>query len=160
MAVVATLAGLKAFTTLEAQAPNTRGREIYQAQCAECHGTAMEGTIGPPLTGNAFLAGWSGKPIADFVDKIQKTMPFNQATTLSRDESTIVSAYILDANKLAAGQTSFPAARATASSGRGATPEGNLAELMRAIAFPNANIIFNLQLKNPSAQKKKQPAAS
>ena len=31
---------------------------------------------------------------------------------------------------------------------------------MRAIAFPNANILFNLQLKNPSAQRKKQPAAS
>ena len=31
---------------------------------------------------------------------------------------------------------------------------------MRAIAFPNSNIIFNLQLKDPGAQPKKPPATS
>jgi hypothetical protein len=31
---------------------------------------------------------------------------------------------------------------------------------MRAIAFPNANIIFNLQLKDPATQPKKEPASS
>ena len=31
---------------------------------------------------------------------------------------------------------------------------------MRAIAFPNANIIFNLQLKDPGAQPKKELASS
>jgi hypothetical protein len=36
----------------------------------------------------------------------------------------------------------------------------NLAELMRAIAFPNANIIFNLQLKNPSTAPRPKPLAS
>jgi cytochrome c5 len=144
-----------------AQSPSTRGREIYQAQCAECHGSAMEGTIGPPLIGAAFLAGWSSRPVADFVDKIQKTMPFNQTATLSREESTDVASYIIDTNKLPAGLSTFPAARAaTTKTGRGAAPEGNLAEVMRAIAFPNANIIFNLQLKNPATQRKKQPAAS
>src|SRR5947208_16867275 len=39
-------------------------------------------------------------------------------------------------------------------------PEGNLAELMRAIAFPNSNIIFNLQLKDPGAQPKRKPASA
>jgi hypothetical protein len=38
-------------------------------------------------------------------------------------------------------------------------PEGNLAELMRAVAFPNANIFFNLQLKDP-AEKRTKPLAS
>jgi hypothetical protein len=38
-------------------------------------------------------------------------------------------------------------------------PEGNLAELMRAIAFPNANIIFNVQLKDPGVQTKKTSQA-
>jgi hypothetical protein len=37
-------------------------------------------------------------------------------------------------------------------------PQGNLAELMRAIAFPNSNILFNLQVKDPGTQPKKQPA--
>ena len=31
---------------------------------------------------------------------------------------------------------------------------------MRAIAFPNSNIIFNLQLKDPAAQPKKAPASA
>src|SRR5262249_26483894 len=41
-----------------------------------------------------------------------------------------------------------------------AAPEGNLAEVMRAIAVPNANIIFNLQLKNPAAARPKPLATS
>jgi len=156
-------ASLRAFVAdpFAAQTPAMRGRDIYRAQCAECHGNAMEGTIGPPLSGSDFLAGWSGRPVVDFVDKIQKTMPFNQTSSLSREESTTVASYIIETNKLPTGLSTFPTVRAAgAGGGRVQAPEGNLAELMRAIAFPNANIIFNLQLKDPSAQRKKQPAAS
>src|SRR2546422_1532604 len=48
----------------------TRGQQIYKAQCAECHGEAMEGTIGPPLAGDSFLSNWSARPMSEFVDKI------------------------------------------------------------------------------------------
>ena len=143
-----------------------RGRQIYQTQCAGCHGDALEGTSGPPLIGEAFLANWSARPLADVVDKIQKTMPFSQPGSLSRQQSIDLSAYVLQAGKFPAGQAelneailrqvAFPLARTS----RAASPEGNLAELMRAIAFPNANIIFNVQLKDPGAQPKKQPASS
>jgi mono/diheme cytochrome c family protein len=140
----------------------TRGEQLYKAQCAGCHGDVMQGTIGPPLIGDAFLANWSARPLTAFVDKIQKTMPFNTPGSLSRPQSIDLTAYILQIGKFAAGeadladsslgQISFPAARATTS---GSATEGNLAELMRAIAFPNANIIFNTQLKDPGAQPKK-----
>jgi cytochrome c2 len=155
-------ASLKVFVagTFAAQSPAMRGRDIYRAQCAECHGNAMEGTIGPPLSGSDFLASWSGRPVVDFVDKIQKTMPFNQTSSLSREGSTDVASYIIETNKLPTGLSTFPIVRAAARGGRAQALEGNLAELMRAIAFPNANIIFNLQLKDPAAQRKKQPAAS
>ena len=143
-----------------------RGRQIYQTQCAGCHGDALEGTSGPPLIGEAFLANWSARPLADVVDKIQKTMPFSQPGTLSRQQSIDLTAYVLQAGKFPAGQAelneailrqvTFPLVRTS----RAASPEGNLAELMRAIAFPNANIIFNVQLKDPGAQPKKQPASS
>jgi mono/diheme cytochrome c family protein len=145
-----------------------RGQQIYQTQCAGCHGKAMEGTSGPPLAGENFLSNWSARPLSAFVDKIEKTMPFNLPGSLSRQQSTELTAYILQAGKFPAGridladaaltQTQFPAVRNVTSSV--VTPEGNLAELMRAIAFPNANIIFNLQLKDPGAQAKKPPAAS
>jgi len=154
-----------------------RGQQIYQAQCAGCHGNTMEGTTGPPLAGDSFLSNWSGRSLANLVDKIQKTMPFDQPGSLSRQQSTDLAAYILQAGKFPAGsadlsestlaQITFPAVRTSAApaatSSNGAAlppPEGNLAELMRAIAFPNANIIFNVQLKDPAAQPKKQPAAA
>jgi len=153
------------------------GQQLYQEQCAECHGKAMEGTIGPPLAGDSFLSGWSGRPLSNLADKIQKTMPFNRAGTLSPQQSADLVGYMLQVGKFPSGQTelkeatlpqiALPTVQAavaapppTSTGGSLPTPEGNLAELMRAIAFPNANIIFNLQLKDPGTQPKKQPAAS
>ncbi len=154
-----------------------RGQQLYKAQCAACHGNALEGTSGPPLVGDSFLSNWSAQPLANLIGKIEKTMPFNLPGSLSRSQSTDLGAYVLQAGKFPAGpaelseaalaQIVFPTVRSSAvrsvASAAGASlppPEGNLAELMRAIAFPNANIIFNVQLKDPGAQTKKQPAAA
>jgi mono/diheme cytochrome c family protein len=156
-----------------------RGQQIYQVECLECHGKAMEGTIGPPLAGESFLSNWSARPLAALVDKIQKTMPFNLPGSLSREQSADLAAYMLQAGKFPAGQVELsdataaqivlPTARtapvsASAAATSGGTslppPEGNLAELMRAIAFPNSNIIFNLQIKDPGAQPKKNLTSS
>ncbi|HSP66265.1 MAG TPA: cytochrome c [Bryobacteraceae bacterium] len=159
----------------------SRGQQLYTSQCAACHGNAMEGASGPPLAGDSFLSNWSARPLASLVDKIQKTMPFNLPGSLSRSQSTDVSAYVLQAGKFPPGQAElseaalpgvvFPAVRnsaaqsvaAAAGTSRSlpaAPPEGNLAELMRAIAFPNSNILFNVQLKDPGAQAKKPPASA
>ena len=145
-----------------------RGQQIYKAQCGACHGNALEGTSGPPLAGDGFLLNWSAQPLANLVNKIQKTMPFNLPGSLSRSQSMDLAAYVLQAGKFPAGQAElresaltqivFPSVAAGKSSG--AAPEGNLAELMRAIAFPNSNILFNVQLKDPGAQTKKPPAAA
>ena len=81
-----------------------RGQQIYQDQCAECHGNGMEGTSGPPLVAEYFLSNWSARPLANLVDKIQKTMPFNLPASLSRQQSTDLAAYILLAGKFPAGQ--------------------------------------------------------
>jgi mono/diheme cytochrome c family protein len=149
-----------------------RGQQLYKAQCAACHGNAMEGTSGPPLTGENFLSNWSARPVANFVDKIQKTMPFTLPGSLSRSQSTDLAAYVLEAGHFPAGRAElneaalpeilFPTVRSAAAAGslRDGGPQANLAELMRAIAFPNANIIFNVQLKDPGKQLKKQPAAA
>jgi hypothetical protein len=152
-----------------------RGQQLYNIQCAGCHGHSMEGGSGPPLAGGAFLSNWSAETLANFVDKIQKTMPFNLPGSLSRSQSTDLAACILRAGKFksgtrglsetALGQFVFPATRSAAASDVHRSPslpspEGNLAELMRAIAFPNANIIFNVQLKDPGTQPKKQPASA
>ena len=154
-----------------------RGEPIYKSQCAACHGNTLEGTSGPPLAGESFLSNWNAKPLSSLVDKIQKTMPFNLPGSLSRSQSIDLTAYLLQAGKFYAGQGElneaaltqivFPtvqsAALPAAAKGTSASlppPEGNLAELMRAIAFPNSNIIFNTQLKDPGAQPKKQPGSA
>jgi hypothetical protein len=153
-----------------------RGQQVYKAQSAESNGTAMEGASGPPLVGESFLSNWSARPLVDLVDKIQKTMPFNNlAGNLSRQQSTELTAYILQAGKFPAGQlelsevalaqTAFaPTGPSRPSAVTSSTslppPEGNLAELMRAIAFPNSNVIFNLQIKDPGAQPKKNLTSS
>jgi mono/diheme cytochrome c family protein len=156
-----------------------RGQQLYKAQCAACHGNAMEGTSGPPLVGDSFLSNWSAQPLANLNDKIQKTMPFNLPGSLSRSQSMDLAAYVLQAGKFPAGQAElkeaalaeivFPtvrrsversAANLAGTSLSTAPPEGNLAELMRAIAFPNSNIIFNVQLKDPGAEAKKPPASA
>ena len=151
-----------------------RGGQVYTAECALCHGKALDGGEGPPLAGESFLAGWSARPLSNLVDKIQKTMPFNRTGILSRQQSIDLAAYILQGGKFPAGQTELndgalaqvtfpvvrtaPAPAATAAAGTLPPPEGNLAEFMRSIAFPNANILFNTQLKDPGAQAKKELA--
>jgi mono/diheme cytochrome c family protein len=152
-----------------------RGRQVYQPQCADCHGNTLEGSSGPPLAGMNFLSNWSARPLTNLVDKIQKTMPFDMPATLSRQQSIDLAAFILQAGKFPVGQVelsdamlaqiAFPAAQASpvaalATGASLAPPEGNLAELMRAIAFPNSNIIFNVQLKDPGAESKKELAKS
>ena len=152
-----------------------RGQAIYKTQCAECHGNALEGTVGTPLAGDGFLSSWSARPLSLLVDKIQKTMPFSAPGSLSRQQSADLTAYMLQFGKFPAGRAElteatvagieFPStrtadARGTAASLAGTSlppPQGNLAELMRAIAFPNSNILFNLQVKDPGTQPKKQP---
>ena len=188
VAVGTLLCALAAAPFLTAQAPQarslqgaysaaqaTRGKQLYTAQCASCHGTAMDGTSGPPLVGDGFLSNWSAQPLKNLVDKIQKTMPFNLPATLSRNQSMDLAAYVLATGKFPAGQNDlseaslaqivFPTVRSSAppvvvAGGALPPPEGNLAELMRAIAFPSSNTIFNVQVKDPGAQPKKPPAAA
>ena len=152
----------------------TRGQQLYQAECASCHGMEMEGSVGPPMVGDGFLSNYSERPLVTLVDKIQQTMPFSQPGSLSREQSIDLAAYILQTGEFPAGQAelsdaqlaqiAFPVTQiaatpaATAAAGSLPPPEGNLAELMRAIAFPNSNIIFNLQIMDPGNEPKREVA--
>ena len=148
-----------------------RGAALYKAQCASCHGDALEGVVGPMLAGDGFIAAWGGRSMADLVDKIQNTMPLGSPGTLSRPQSIDIAAHMLQVGKFKAGQAdmaaaalpqvTFPAARpAAGASAAGAAafaPAGNLAQIMRGITFPSANIIFNVQVKDPGTNKPPQP---
>jgi mono/diheme cytochrome c family protein len=153
-----------------ADAQAARGEQIYKAQCVACHGSALEGSVGPPLTGDPFLAAWSERTLAELVDKIEKTMPPTQPGSLTRAQAIDLTAHILRSGKFPAGQAdlaagaltqiAFPAARAaspSAASPASFAVAGNLAQLMRGVTFPNANILFNVQVKDPAKDKPAMP---
>jgi mono/diheme cytochrome c family protein len=154
----------------------TRGKQLYSDQCLACHGEMLEGVVGPPLMGADFLTDFGGHPVADVIQKIQGTMPQQAPGTLTRPQSTDITAYILQFNKYPAGpdltdatatQFTLPAGKAPAAAPApvAANPTGmptvtasaNLAQFMRAVTFPNANIIFNTQLYDPGKEKPKMP---
>jgi mono/diheme cytochrome c family protein len=150
----------------------TRGQQVYQAGCASCHGDKLEGGLGPMLTGDGFLSVWNGRSLLDLADKIQNTMPFEAPGTLSRQQSIDTVAYMLQVGGYPAGQApladaalqlvTFPATAAAAPAAGAAggvplAPTANLAQLMRALTFPNANILFNVQVKDPATDKPPTP---
>jgi len=126
-----------------------RGQQTYEARCVMCHGAMLEGAVGPPLTGAAFLSAWNGRPLADLADKIQKTMPLEQpAACRVRRRSTWwrtsfrPAGFPRDARAWRRGPrtdcVSGSAGLPGAGSRRGVpalTPAANLAQLMRGVTF-------------------------
>jgi hypothetical protein len=104
-------------------------------------------------------------------------MPQQAPGTLTRPQATDITAYILQFNKYPAGpdltdatatQFTLPAGKAAPAAAPAAaavntsgvptvTATANLAQFMRAVTFPNANIIFNTQLYDPGKEKPKMP---
>jgi hypothetical protein len=122
------------------------------------------------LAGPDFVTIWGGRQVAELVDKIQKTMPLQAPGSLSQEQSIDMAAYMLQTSNFKAGQgalgagqlaqVTFPAARAAAAPAAGTVnvpPVANLAQYMRGVTFPNANIIFNTQVKDPGAVKPSNP---
>ena len=142
----------------------TRGEGTYRTECVTCHGDGLEGQVGPSLAGEAFLAVWSGRPLMDLVDKIHATMPPEAPEPLSRPQAIDLAAYILQTGSFVAGQADLSDATlpqivlptvstpaTAAAQGAFQAPAANLAQLMRSIAFPNSNVIFNVQVRAPDA---------
>lgn len=88
------------------------GEILYEAQCAECHGSFGEGVGRFPV-----IAGGTGtlrdarpsKTVGSFwpyastlFDYIRRTMPFTQPESLSADETYALTAYVLYLNDLVA----------------------------------------------------------
>lgn len=88
----------------------TRGRAVYDRECARCHGPALEGNgeAAGPLAGIEFLSTWNGLTLGDLLDRIRLTMPLDKPGTLGRQENADVLAYIVSANKFPAGETELP----------------------------------------------------
>src|SRR5262252_3038329 len=133
-----------------------RGRTIFSAQCASCHGQTLQGDAAPPLVGDDFLADWGSQPLSELVNKIQRTMPADKPGKLTPEQATDLVALILQSGKFPSGTAELasneaalkgitiagpgaakPAAIAPAVGHTVTFPAaGNMAQLMRGILFP------------------------
>ncbi len=165
-AQVARTASDRVYTDAQA----ARGRALYEQKCAACHGAMLEGKSGPPLAGDTFLAVWGVQPLSALSGKIRNTMPADDPGKLSASGTADLVAYILQVGKFPSGANELPSDEAALKSITPATskpsaaapassfpPQGNLNQLMRAILFPNSNIIFNVQTHNPADPVKTAP---
>ena len=87
----------------------THGREVFDQQCAACHGTKGEGGLGDRLVGGQGTLA-TAKPVRTvgsywpyaptLFDYIRRAMPQNAPQSLSNEDVYAVSAYILQLNGL------------------------------------------------------------
>jgi mono/diheme cytochrome c family protein len=87
-----------------------QGKAGYSNYCAKCHGGTLDGADEVPgLKGSNFLADWETQSVADLVTRIHSTMPMDNPGALSISSTTQLVAYLMQQNKLPAGNTDLPA---------------------------------------------------
>ena len=82
----------------------TRGEALYQEQCAACHAEDLSGGGAPALAGDDFIGFWDMTPVADLVEKIVVSMPASAPGSLTREQGTDITAFMLRANNFPAGE--------------------------------------------------------
>ena len=76
-----------------------RGRALYLAQCASCHGDDLIGMgFAPGLTGAEFLSLWTGQSLRDLYSRTRTTMPEDMPGSLLAEETLDIVAYVLQVN--------------------------------------------------------------
>jgi S-disulfanyl-L-cysteine oxidoreductase SoxD len=87
-----------------------RGRQLFTATCAECHGGSLQGTgEGKSLRGDAFWTDWRESTVDALLTYISKNMPRSETGagplpgSLPASNYVDITAYLLSANELPAG---------------------------------------------------------
>jgi len=85
-----------------------RGKDVYAAECAACHGGRLSDGNAVALSGRTFLQKWSHPLVTldDLFYIVQTTMPKNRGNALPLADYVAVTAYILEANGYPAGAQS------------------------------------------------------
>ena len=86
------------------------GKKSYDAHCAECHHYSLRGTgHGPELAGPNFIAKWGSHTIAELFGYSNMLMPAGAPHSLDASVYLDITAYILEVNGAAAGDSSLAA---------------------------------------------------
>jgi S-disulfanyl-L-cysteine oxidoreductase SoxD len=87
-----------------------RGEMAYLQECANCHGTSLEGgDMTPALLGGAFTSNWNDLTAGDLFERIRLTMPLDRPGKLTRQQNADVIAFLLRANAWPSGKSELPA---------------------------------------------------
>jgi mono/diheme cytochrome c family protein len=95
-ALAASSATSISFTSSQASS----GAKQFAQSCAQCHGTHLEGGVGPALTGPNFetLSKKVGAKVGDVFTYMTTNMPMNDPASLSHDQYVSIMSYILSKN--------------------------------------------------------------
>jgi len=85
------------------QAQATRGHQLFNNLCAQCHRPDLTGAAGPALVGQSFLATWGNKPLSDLYMFEHTKMPAVNPGSVPPDQLWAITAYILQKNGFTAG---------------------------------------------------------
>jgi mono/diheme cytochrome c family protein len=88
------------------EAQSTRGQALYTADCAGCHGKALEGVSAPELTGKRFIERWREGTLDGIYYFIRQRMPLGRsanAKPIPDNDYLDILTYILKANAYSTG---------------------------------------------------------
>ena len=91
------------------KAQANRGRDLYNTQCLECHGSDLMGDPeNPPLTTPAFVYKWNSLTVGDLFERVHRDMPPDKRGTLTRRKAADLVAFILSYNGFPSGDGELP----------------------------------------------------
>ena len=87
-----------------------RGEALYMERCVHCHGSNLAGAVdgAASLTGTTFYGNWNGVTLDLMLDRVRSTMPVDKPSSLSRQQTADLLAFIFSANKFPVGKTELP----------------------------------------------------
>jgi quinoprotein glucose dehydrogenase len=102
-------AGRNVWSGVFTSAQADRGKALFAANCAKCHGDSLQGEDqAPQLAGSNFMSNWNGENVGDLVDRIHTSMPADNPGSLSLASATDLAAFILSSNSIPAGAAELP----------------------------------------------------
>lgn len=81
-----------------------RGEALYADNCSRCHGDELEGDEAPALETEELFKDWKGYTLADLYKRVRDSMPYDSPGILTPSQSADALAYVLNRNRLPAGQ--------------------------------------------------------
>ena len=118
----------------------TRGKGSYNAKCAVCHGSSLQGGAGPALSGASFAAKWRDRPLRDLYTVAHDQMPLTAPGKLPPKTSFDILAYLLSFNGFQASTKAVSASDLDRSLTPPQTGKNIAAAVARAPAPPNVAV--------------------